>query len=148
MPWWLFLTSGLICGILASWLLTWQRRIRRAVIATGIRLTGAVLTVKPSELAGQWPNSAIISPRLVVRYSWQGTATEETVALRTIRPAEAYHPGQTVDLAIDPARPGRAVLADGGGQSISAGGSAARFAGIMVAALAISLLFRFLTAVF
>ena len=44
-----------------------------------------------------------------------------------------------------PARPG--VLADGGGQSVSTRGSIAMFYGIMVAALAISLLFRFLIAV-
>jgi hypothetical protein len=147
-PWWFFLISGLICGVLASWLLTWQRRIRCGVIATGIPLSGAVLTVKPGELAGQWPNSAVLSPRLLVRYSWQGTATEETVVLRMSRSAKVYHPGQTVDLAIDPARPGRVVLADGGGQSVSAGGSVAMFAGIVVAALAISLLIRFLIAVF
>jgi hypothetical protein len=146
-PWWFFLISGLICSVLTYWLLTWQRRLRSRVIATGIRLSGAVLTVKPSEVAGQWPNSAIMPPRLVVRYSWQGTATQETVELTTSRAAKAYHPGQTVDLAIDPARPGRVVLADGGGQSVSADGCLAIFAGIVVAVIAISLLIRFLMAV-
>jgi hypothetical protein len=147
-PWWFFLISGLICGVLAFGLLTWQRRIRRRAIATGIRLSGAVLTVKPSEVAGLWPNSAILSPRLVVRYTWQGTAREEVVVLGTSRPAKTYHPGQAVDLAIDRARPDLIVLADGSGQSVSLGGSVAKFAGIMIAALAISLLIRFLIAVF
>lgn len=148
MPGWFFLISGLICGVLAFWLLTWQRRIRRGAIATGIQLSGAVLTVKPGELAGQWPNSAVLSPRLVVRYTWQETTREEEVVLRMSRPAKVYHPGQTVDLAIDRARPDRVVLVDGGGQSISVAGSVAIFTGIMVAALAISLLIRFLMAVF
>ena len=73
MPGWFFLISGLICGVLAFWLLTWQRRIRRGAIATGIQLSGALLTVKPGELAGRWPSAAVLSPRLVVRYTWQGT---------------------------------------------------------------------------
>jgi len=147
-PWWFFLISGLICGVLAFWLLTWQRRIRRGAVATGIQLSGTVLAVKPSELAGQWPNSAVRFPRLVVWYTWQGAARKEEVVLRMSRPVKAYHPGQTVDLAIDRAQPDRVVLADGGGQSITIGGSLAMIAGIMVAALAISLLIRFLMAVF
>ena len=46
------------------------------------------------------------------------------------------------------ARPDRVVLLDGGGQSISVAGSVAIFTGIMVAALAISLLIRFVMAAF
>ena len=148
MPWWFFLISGLICGVPAVWLLTWRRRLRRRVIATGVQLGGAVLTVKPDELAGHWPNSVVLSARLIVRYTWQGTAREEEVILRVSRPAETYRPGQAVDLAIDPVRPDLVVLADGGGQSISIGGNVAIIAGYMIAVLAISLLIRFLLAVF
>ena len=147
MPWWFFLISGLSCGILAFGLLTWPRRIRRGVIATGIRLSGAVLTVKPSQVVGQWPNSAILPLRLVVRYAWEGTVREEEVVLGQGRLAKEFHSGQAVELAIDRARPDRVVLADGGGQSSTLGDSAVKFAGIIIAALAISLLIRFLITV-
>jgi hypothetical protein len=64
------------------------------------------------------------------------------------RPETAYQPGQAVDLAIDRDRPDWIVLVDGGGESISFDGSAASFAGTIVAVIAISLLLRFLIGVF
>jgi hypothetical protein len=147
-PGWFFLISGLVCGALALWLLTWERRASRGAIATGIHLSGAVLTVKPSELVGYYPANGTVSPRLVVRFTWQETAREKEIALRMSRPKDAYHPGQTVELAIDQARPDRVVLADGGGQSASIAGSGAMYAGTVVAVIAIVLLARFLIGVF
>jgi hypothetical protein len=147
-PGWFFLISGLACGALALWLLTWERRASRKAIAAGIHLSGAVLTVKPSELVGSYPANAVRSPRLVVRFTWQGTSREEEIALRTSRPGDAYHPGQTVALAIDQARPDRVVLVDGGGRSASIAGCGAMYAGTVIAVLAIGLLARFLIGVF
>lgn len=147
-PSWFFLISGLICGLTGSWLLAWQRRIRRRAIAAGVRLGGTVLAIKPSRAVGQWPNSAVASPRLVVRWIWQGAAREGEVVLRTVRPAREYHPGQVVDLAVDRTRPDRVVLVDGGGQSISIEDAAAMIAGILLAAIAAALLIRFLIAIF
>lgn len=148
MPGWFFLISGLVCGALASWLLTWERRASREAIATGIHLSGAVLAVKPGELAGHYPANGTVSPRLVIRFTWQGTAREEEIALRMSRPEDAYHPGQTVELAIDRARLDRVVLVDGGGQSTTIAGSGAMYAGAVVAVIAIVMLARFLTGVF
>jgi hypothetical protein len=144
---WSVAVPGLICGVLAFWLLTWHWRMRHRVITAGVRLSGAVLAVKPGGHAGQYPYFAVLSPRLVVRYTWEGTSREQEVIL-TARSAAGYRPGQAVDLAIDAARPNRVVLADGGGQSGIFDPRDAIVAGMLAALLTIGLLIRFLIIVF
>lgn len=147
-PTWLFLLGGSVCGIAAFRLLSHQRRIRRRAIETDIRLSGLVVEVKSEELVGRWPNTAVRPPRLVVRYSWQGATREQEVLFRMGWSEKGYRPGQMVELIVDRADPDRLVLADGGAQSLDSPGAFAMIAGILAAVLAVTLLLRFLLAVF